>query len=360
MYIYYEPLTHRIEHKDYQKARNSLERIPWITAHPLDVRKGTFLSEMSRMAVLNSTRQGYDNAIRRLRLLYIGRGYPVNLIKHWAKTQLEQRWTLRFREPRERERGVLVLKSEFNKIWESFNVRELMNVIRLKWIEGRNLVPWCDEPNCEHLPHLGGLNLAVRLQKVDKIREELVSAARSADDIAAAEFGFGSLEHLLRRARISRYADPSLVPPGPVSAWTPSESVVIGLCWDLKGLLRPVYCMNSMAIERRSSALPPPGGALDWVVRSELRPLPLTIVGERAPTAGPASDGPPEGGLGLPRRLGIFREPMFDVYKSSFDNYQLLVSRKRTTQFGDLFTKWRRDVLLDFQMVAEPTIEELT
>ena len=43
-----------LQHKPFCKARSHQERIPWISHHPLDVKRGTFIGEMSRLATLCS------------------------------------------------------------------------------------------------------------------------------------------------------------------------------------------------------------------------------------------------------------------------------------------------------------------
>ena len=55
----------------YRKAGNYQERVPWISHHPLDVKRGTFIGEMSRLATLSITLSVYKDAIRGLVALYI-------------------------------------------------------------------------------------------------------------------------------------------------------------------------------------------------------------------------------------------------------------------------------------------------
>ena len=43
-----------LQHKPFRKARSHQERIPWISHHPFDVKRGTFIGEMSRLATLSS------------------------------------------------------------------------------------------------------------------------------------------------------------------------------------------------------------------------------------------------------------------------------------------------------------------
>ena len=76
--LLYQDGNNELQHMPYRKAGNHQERIPWISAHPYDVKRGTFLGEMSRMAVLSSKEEHYNEALRGLVSLYIHRGYPAD------------------------------------------------------------------------------------------------------------------------------------------------------------------------------------------------------------------------------------------------------------------------------------------
>ena len=146
MLVYVDPVTGKIEHKPFRKARNHLERIPFASHHPFDVRKGTFLGEMSRMAVLSSNPANYKAALNDLQSIYIARGYPVDLVRKWTKDNIAKRWTRRLEETPNDDgvvsaKGVqtsnlLVLKTTFNPIWDSFNVHDLSKIVVDKWISG--------------------------------------------------------------------------------------------------------------------------------------------------------------------------------------------------------------------------------
>ncbi|KAG8736400.1 hypothetical protein FRC10_009334 [Ceratobasidium sp. 414] len=61
----------RIHHRPHRKIGNHLERVPWVSAHPRDVKRGTYLGELSRMATLCSTVALYNEACKELRELYV-------------------------------------------------------------------------------------------------------------------------------------------------------------------------------------------------------------------------------------------------------------------------------------------------
>ena len=135
MFLYRDDLG-RLQHHPYRKKQSHQERIPWISHHPLDVKRGTFVGEMSRLATLSSLRKHYLDAIKGLVTLYILRGYPRECIESWTRKNLHQRWEERLSvHEKPQHGGVLVLKSEFNTAWNYFNARELGEQITGYWSE---------------------------------------------------------------------------------------------------------------------------------------------------------------------------------------------------------------------------------
>lgn len=114
---------------------NHFERIPWISAHPEYVKRGTFCSELSRIATLSSRFSDYVEACREVADIYIARGYPPKLIASWLKTNYQVRWDNRLREIDDKvSADVLVLKSEYNLSWDFFNVQTLAEQMKAGWI----------------------------------------------------------------------------------------------------------------------------------------------------------------------------------------------------------------------------------
>jgi hypothetical protein len=132
--VYIDPATNQVEHKPFRKARNNLERIPWASHHTKDVKKGTFIGEMSRLATLSSKPEHYLEALRDLASLYIVRGYPVDLVRHWLREYTAIRWSNRLGDP-SKARDVFVLKSRFNGAWSLFNVHDLGRIVVTSWLE---------------------------------------------------------------------------------------------------------------------------------------------------------------------------------------------------------------------------------
>jgi hypothetical protein len=123
-----------LQHMSYHKNMFHQERIPCIP-HPLDVKRGTFIGEMSHLATLSSTHSSYCTAIRSLAALYIVCGYLSDLINFWLKNNIQEQWEKHLNDTRPHNDGVLVLESEFNTAWNYFSATELGNII---------LGFWCD------------------------------------------------------------------------------------------------------------------------------------------------------------------------------------------------------------------------
>ena len=166
MTIYIDPLTGKIEHRPFRKARSHLERIPFVSHHPFDVRKGTFLGEMSRMAVLSSTPVNYVQALEDLQSIYIARGYPPDLVRRWTKDNITKRWIARLQGTNKDDHAtvsssgvvsgtnhnntLLILKTVFNPVWDSFNIHELSDVVVNHWLTSINNRGWYNKQLYEY------------------------------------------------------------------------------------------------------------------------------------------------------------------------------------------------------------------
>jgi hypothetical protein len=123
----------QLQHRPYRKAQSHQERIPWISHHPIDVKRGTFIGEMSRLATLSSLYSHYLDAVKGLATLYISRGYPQDLVYKWLKDNITERWEKRLNEVRPEPRELLVLKSYYNTTWNYFNAKELGDTVLGYW-----------------------------------------------------------------------------------------------------------------------------------------------------------------------------------------------------------------------------------
>jgi hypothetical protein len=132
--LLYADRHNELQHMPYRKAGNHQERIPWISAHPYDVKRGTFLGEMSRLAVLSSTHEHYLDAMKGLVSLYVHRGYPADEVHKWLYGNLRVRWEKRLlnKQP-QTNADTLVLKSEYNLAWNYFNAHEFGQTIFNYW-----------------------------------------------------------------------------------------------------------------------------------------------------------------------------------------------------------------------------------
>ncbi|KAF8828443.1 hypothetical protein HHX47_DHR3000031 [Lentinula edodes] len=129
-----------LQHMPFRKAMSHQERIPWISHHPLDVKRGSFIGEMSRLATLSSTQSHYLVAIKDLASLYVKRGYPSKAVYHWLNNNKKERWDNRLSLNNQHDglsatEDVLVLKSTFNSAWDYFSASELGKRITRYWKE---------------------------------------------------------------------------------------------------------------------------------------------------------------------------------------------------------------------------------
>jgi hypothetical protein len=132
MLIYFDG-DRKVHHMPYRKARNNQERIPWTSAHPASVKRGTFVGEMSRLATLSSTLTTYREALYGLTTLYLKRGYPAQLVKKWLKDETSRRWEQRLDIISRADQDLLLLKSEYNAAWDHFSANDLVERIRETW-----------------------------------------------------------------------------------------------------------------------------------------------------------------------------------------------------------------------------------
>ena len=132
----YKDANNTLQHMPYRKIGNHQERIPWISAHPYDVKRGTFLGEMSRLAVLSSKPEHYTEALKGLVTLYLNRGYPIAEVHKWLRSNITKRWSERLtaRQP-QGSADVLVLKTQYNLAWNYFNASQLGDTIFNYWRE---------------------------------------------------------------------------------------------------------------------------------------------------------------------------------------------------------------------------------
>ncbi len=117
-------------------ACNAWEWVPWTSLHPVLVKRGVYIGECSRLAVLCSNKGNYIEAIKDLNLLYVMRGYPEKLVLSWCKRFIQERWEKRFHNrANDREENVVVLKSRFDDVWNFFSATELSKAVTEYWAE---------------------------------------------------------------------------------------------------------------------------------------------------------------------------------------------------------------------------------
>lgn len=134
-----DPIGFAVDTRPYRKALSHHERVPWISSHPIDVKRGTYMSELSRLARLSSKVSYYYDAVHDANSIYLARGYPPKVINKWVKQHAAKLW----RDSRELETTVKsegvrlwVIKTQFNPALEYVNVRHLQESIEKEWRAG--------------------------------------------------------------------------------------------------------------------------------------------------------------------------------------------------------------------------------
>ena len=129
--------NNKLKWKPFVKAKNNRERIPFVSHHPNDVKRGVYIGELSRLAVICSHKDIYIEAVKDLNNLFQTRGYPVPLIMSWCRKNMQERWEKRFalRSTDNDDKGVLVLKTRFDDVWNWFSATELGETITKYWEE---------------------------------------------------------------------------------------------------------------------------------------------------------------------------------------------------------------------------------
>jgi len=191
----------RVQHMPYRKARSHQERVPWISHHPLDVKRGTFVGEMSRLATLSSLFTHYKDAIDALVGLYIKRGYPSDLVMKWMKDNFKTRWEKRINEGSNAERehsDVLVLKSEFNTSWNYFSAHELGETVLGYWRT------WMNQADSDQFDAQAGYyRFDASIGGLEDVDRELCSPVRTSDGLVMMP-DIRKLDILNRRMIVSR------------------------------------------------------------------------------------------------------------------------------------------------------------
>jgi hypothetical protein len=132
MNIWINKPENRVEFSPYSKPLNHYERIPWDSAHPVWMKRGGYMGELSRLASISSSRRIFVDAISRLMTLYAQRGYPVYLINQWTKAKADEKWVSRY-DSKYVDMSPLIIKSVLNPVWEGINMTTVFNSMKRVW-----------------------------------------------------------------------------------------------------------------------------------------------------------------------------------------------------------------------------------
>jgi len=344
MLLYIDPVTNQVNHKPYKKPLNHLERIPWASHHPLDVKRGTFIGELSRLATLSSKLFHYLDAIKELKLLYLCRGYPVNLIDRWSKDHAEKRWQNRLEETVQDAGNLFVLKSSFNPLWEDFDVKSLFATIRKSWVENLpsivrcNLEGRCALHNSATMQHTIPPNLlAAEKKRLDasEFKYSLLQNVSSLTDIQTP--GASGSSETLHQETLDRFWTDQ--PSGSRTSRKRRQPSP-----DLVRQVKRKGDKSSASVTYETIVVPPPSSEPSKVPDTNLS-VSCRSTDSTLPRL-PEPDGPFSWAVRWKHseRHGLMleRTKVFDFFKTSFFNRRMLVSRKRTTNLFDLASVWRK------------------
>ena len=353
LFLYLDPLSHRLEWKPYSKPLNHRERIPWASHHPLDVKRGTFIGEMSRLATLSSTLDHYREAIQDLIALYVARGYPAVAVRKWSKENFAQRWTTRLDEARTSHDDLFVLKSHYNPVWSSFNVHELGRIVTDSWIS--------DLAAYDHNMH------TVRVAQQEEIRQ--YGHVRSSTSSAGVGKKTGLLtvseaakspahSHLFERAPASlveRDGEWITVNPLDNLSWVQSGATSTArnaLYVPLSdGSLEGQFVGHPSESVHRSRSGAAVAGPSRVVIEEPAQAGYSAELREGATQGGPSeppSDslgGLPEGYIAAKVIGGTIVESVVDVRHVGLSDRKWIVSRKKTRNLGDIVNTWKHTML---------------
>ena len=383
MWIHVDPERLEVDWRPFRKAHNHTERVPWASYHPKDVKRGVFFGEMSRLAILCKKPRTYLDALHSLGCLYVERGYPAELINRWLRENTAKRWERRFSTPEPGpQHGVLALKTTFNPAWDGFNVKELKDIVTGAWIQGHLLHKWVVTSDGILDPTSGERTMPSRPTgrkgfAIDAPDSKLSAPPGSEFGLRGVVVPSGAMPVAPEDPRWSK--DPAMPPAGssldlvgsldavdsaldrPVSVQTfygrahirrplgeegaPSASTssvevvsgpsgVGGRVWQVlpSGGLLDVTPGGSASVE------PPQPSGLEQVRRADRV---LDHLEPRTSAVSPAWL--PSGDHGTAR--GFVTTDSFDISKSDLLEREWLISRKRTTNLGDLAVMWRSSVL---------------
>ena len=150
--LLYVDHNNNLQYKPFHKARSHQERIPWVSHHPDDVKRGTLIGEISRLATLCSLESSYQESLESLATLYITCGYPMDKVTYWINKYKLEQWNKHLSEEVKEMKEVLVLKSQFTAVFSCLRNRSesFLDVAHIKKGKTRT----SDAGLCDHYAFL--------------------------------------------------------------------------------------------------------------------------------------------------------------------------------------------------------------
>jgi hypothetical protein len=108
--------------------------IPWSSAHPLHVKKAFVKAELTRFAMVSSEVEFFAEACRQFYGNLRRRGYPPQTLENWfGQVSYGQRQIFLNAVKQETDLAPLMLSGQYNPVWDSINVGEILQKARRCW-----------------------------------------------------------------------------------------------------------------------------------------------------------------------------------------------------------------------------------
>ena len=115
--------------RPFSKRLNHYQYLPWVSSHPLSVKKGLVKTELIRMATLSKKQVYFAERRNFLMRVLAWRGYPDTVLRSWGK-QVEWRESGLLSYERKKEfRSFFLAASEYNPVWDSVRLQPVWEIV---------------------------------------------------------------------------------------------------------------------------------------------------------------------------------------------------------------------------------------
>jgi len=121
--------------KPFSKRLNHYQYLPWASNHPLSVKRGLVKTELIRFSHISKKEHYFVQRREFLKRLLLLRGYPEIVLNPWMQ---QVTFGMRSKEERNlRSESRVLVKSEYNSIWEQVSLQDSWDETRANLGESR-------------------------------------------------------------------------------------------------------------------------------------------------------------------------------------------------------------------------------